>query len=276
MNSVIKKLEETMLFLNNNNINKPEIGIILGTGLGQLTNNIEISSEIDYSEIPNFPLSTVESHSGKMIFGKLSGKDIVAFKGRFHFYEGYDFKEVTYPVRVMKALGVSTLIVSNACGGINLKYNAGDIMIINDHINLLPGNPLIGKNTETLGPRFPDMSMPYSFKLIELAKEVANENNFEVREGVYAAMTGPCLETRAEYRMLGILGADVIGMSTVPEVIAAVHAGLDVFGLSVITDLCDPDNLKPVSIEKIIATAEGAEPKLVSLIEGVLKKMNKE
>ncbi len=273
---VIRKLEETITFLNSKNLPAPEVGIILGTGLGQLADKIEKAEEIEYTDIPNFPLSTVESHSGKMIFGKLSGKNVVAFQGRFHYYEGYNFKEVTYPVRVMKALGVSTLVVSNACGGLNTSFTAGDIMLINDHINLLPGNPLIGKNSEELGPRFPDMSQPYSFSLLKLAKEVAAEKGIKVQEGVYAAMTGPCLETRAEYRMLNILGADVIGMSTVPEVIAAVHAGLNIIGFSVITDLCDPDHLEPVSIDKIIATAEGAEPALVSLIEGVLKKMDKE
>lgn len=248
----------------------PEVGIILGTGLGKLAKCIEKTKIIPYEEIPHFPLSTVEHHAGKLIMGTLSGRNVMAMQGRFHYYEGYSLQQVVFPVQVMKSMGVKTLIVSNACGGINPLFTPGTIMVITDHINLLPGNPLIGPNDHRIGPRYPDMSEPYSKKLIELVSKVALENHIRIELGVYAAMTGPSLETRAEYRMLRLLGADAIGMSTVPEVIAAVHAGLKVLGLSVVTDACLPDALEPADISKIIATANKAEPVLVKLIQKTL------
>jgi len=248
----------------------PEVGIILGTGLGRLAEHIEKPVTISYEEIPHFPLSTVEQHAGKLIMGALSGKRVMAMQGRFHFYEGYSLQQIVFPVQVMKFMGVTTLIVSNACGGLNPLYSPGTIMVITDHINLLPGNPLIGPNDNRIGQRFPDMSEPYSKKLIELVVKVASENKIRIERGVYAAMTGPSLETRAEYRMLKLLGADAVGMSTVPEVIAAVHAGMEVLGLSVVTDACLPDALEPADIRKIIAIANKAEPVLVTIIRKAL------
>jgi purine-nucleoside phosphorylase len=251
----------------------PEYGIILGTGLGRFADRIAAESKVPYEEIPHFPVSTVETHAGKLILGTVGGKRVMAMQGRFHYYEGYSMAQVAFPVRVMKALGVHTLIVSNACGGVNPHFAPGSIMAITDHINLLAGNPLIGRNDERIGPRFPDMSEPYSKALVALAMKVALANGIRLEQGVYAAMSGPCLETRAEYRMLKVLGADVVGMSTVPEVIAAVHCGLKVLGLSVVTDACLPDALEPVDISKIIATADKAEPSLVKLIEKVLESL---
>lgn len=270
MTELYDMIQETKRFISRKTKIKPQFGIILGTGLGRLANSIKKETVIPYEEIPHFPVSTVETHAGKLIFGTISGKPVVAMQGRFHFYEGYSMQQIVFPVRVMKALGVKTLIVSNACGGINPLFPPGTIMAITDHINLLPGNPLIGKNDDRIGIRFPDMSEPYSNALIALAEKVAVENKIRIEKGVYAAMTGPSLETRAEYRMLKILGADVIGMSTVPEVIAAVHAGLKVLGFSVITDSCLPDALEPAELSKIIAVADKAEPKLVKLIEKIL------
>lgn len=248
----------------------PEVGIILGTGLGRLADAIDTAAIIPYEEIPHFPLSTVEQHAGKLILGSLSGKNVVAMQGRFHFYEGYSMQQIVFPIRVMKFMNVKTLIVSNACGGINPLFGPGSIMVITDHINLLPGNPLIGPNDPRIGLRFSDMSEPYSRKLIDLVSRVAMENNIRIERGVYAAMTGPSLETRAEYRMLKTLGADVIGMSTVPEVIAAVHAGMQTLGLSVVTDSCLPDALEPADIRKIIDTANRAEPSLITLIRKLI------
>ena len=250
---------------------KPEYGIILGTGLGRLVDSINIDAEIPYETIPHFAVSTVEEHAGKLILGTLSGKPVMAMQGRFHFYEGYSLEQIVFPVRVMKFLHVHTLIVSNACGGINPQFIPGTIMVITDHINLLPGNPLIGLNDNRIGGRFPDMSEPYSKKLIDAVTRVALNNKISLAKGVYAAMTGPSLETRAEYRMLKTLGADCIGMSTVPEVIAAAHAGLKVLGLSVVTDACLPDALEPADIKKIIKIANDAQPNLVKLIEKVLE-----
>jgi purine-nucleoside phosphorylase len=252
---------------------EPGCGIILGTGLGRLAHSIKTDTVIPYEEIPHFPVSTVEEHAGKLILGTLSGKPVAAMQGRFHFYEGYSMQQIVFPVRVMKFLGVRTLIVSNACGGINPFFPAGTLMVITDHINLLPGNPLIGPNDNRVGLRFPDMSEPYTRELVEMVMNVAMENRIRLERGVYAAMTGPSLETRAEYRMLRTLGADAIGMSTVPEVIAAVHAGMKVLGLSVVTDSCLPDALEPADIKKIIATANMAEPKLVTLIEKVVSQL---
>ena len=250
---------------------KADVGIILGTGLGRLVNSITIEVEIPYEEIPHFPVSTVETHAGKLIYGTCGGKTVLAMQGRFHFYEGYSMQQVVFPVRVMKMLGINTLFVSNACGGINPLFGPGTIMAITDHINLLPGNPLIGPNIDRLGPRFPDMCEPYSKQLLDLISKIALNNKIHIERGVYAAMTGPSLETKAEYRMLKTLGADVIGMSTVPEVIAAVHCEMKVLGLSVVTDSCLPDALEPADIKKIIATATAAEPKLVTLITKVLE-----
>jgi purine-nucleoside phosphorylase len=248
-------------------------GIILGTGLGKLVDKITVESVLEYEHIPNFPVSTVEDHAGRLIVGKLSGKRVLAMQGRFHYYEGYSMQQIVFPVRVMKELGIQVLVVSNAAGGINPQFLPGTIMAITDHINLLATNPLIGKNDDRIGPRFPDMSEPYSRELLALVTKVALDNKILLARGVYASMSGPCLETRAEYRMLKILGADAIGMSTVPEVIAAVHAGMKVLGLSVITDACLPDALEPVDIKKIIATANKAEPQLVKLISEVLQQL---
>jgi len=266
-------IQEAKKFIEEKYPAKPEYGIILGTGLGRLVNDIEIKAEILYKNIPNFPESTVESHAGKLIGGVLSGKNILAMQGRFHYYEGYSMQQIVFPVRVMKFLGINTLIVSNAAGGINPLFPPGTIMAITDQINLLGDNPLIGPNDERIGPRYPDMSEPYSQELIDIVIEVALENKIPLEKGVYASMPGPCLETKAEYRMLKIIGADAIGMSTVPEVIAAVHAGIKVLGLSVVTDACLPDALEQVDIQKIIANANKAEPKLVKLIKEVLKKL---
>ncbi len=228
---------------------------------------------IEYAEIPGFPLSTVESHAGRLISGTLGGTPVVAMQGRFHLYEGYTAQQVSFPVRVMRELGAHSLIVSNACGALNPAYRAGDLMLIADHINLLGENPLIGANDDSLGPRFPDMSAPYGAELRESAKRVGGAMKLTLREGVYAAVTGPSFETRAEYRFLRTLGADVVGMSTVPEVIVAVHGGMRVLGISMITDLCLPDTLEPVTLERIVAVANEAEPKLTALVRGVLETM---
>lgn len=273
MENVYEKMLEAVNFIKSKSKIEPEIGIILGTGLGRLADLITKEAVIPYEAIPYFPLSTVESHAGKLILGTLSGRRVFAMQGRFHYYEGYTMQQIVFPVRVMKAMGIKNLIVSNAAGGINPLFSPGTIMVITDHINLLGGNPLIGKNDERIGPRYPDMSEPYSKELIDKLMAVALENNIRVERGVYAAMTGPSLETKAEYRMLKIIGADAIGMSTVPEVIAAVHAGIKVLGLSVITDSCLPDALEPVDIKKIIAVADKSEPVLVTLIGKVLERI---
>lgn len=252
---------------------KPDAGIILGTGLGSLVDEIDIQHAIDYARIPHFPVSTVESHSGKLIVGKLSGKNILVMQGRFHYYEGYTMQQVTFPVRVMKQLGVDTLLVSNASGGVNRNFEVGDLMIITDHINLLPEHPLRGKNIEALGPRFPEMSQPYNFKLIEKAKIIAASKGIKIREGVYAATQGPTLETRAEYHMFTVLGADTVGMSTVPEVIVARHMNMRVFGISVITDLGFPESLKVVTLEDVIAAAKLAEPNMGMMFKELLKEL---
>ena len=251
----------------------PAIGIVLGTGLGGLAERIEVETAIPYDQIPHFPLSTVESHVGRLLFGTLGGKPVVAMQGRFHRYEGYTLQQVTFPVRVMKALGAETLIVSNACGGMNPLWAPGDLMLIADHINLLVDNPLIGTNDDSLGPRFPDMSEPYDGALRAIAREVALELRIPLRAGVYVAVAGPNLETRAEYRMLRLMGADVVGMSTIPEVIVARHGGMRVMGISILTDACFPDALEAVDIATIIATANRAEPSLTKLVEGVVARM---
>ena len=250
----------------------PEVAIVLGTGLGGLAKEIDVQAAIPYGDVPGFPLSTVESHEGRLLCGTLAGKAVVAMQGRFHRYEGYTLQQVTFPVRVLHALGATTLVVSNACGGMNPLWAPGDLMLIADHINLLGDNPLIGANDDRLGPRFPDMSEPYDVALRDTARAVAADLRIVLREGVYVAVTGPNLETRAEYRMLRALGGDVVGMSTVPEVIVAVHAGMRVLGLSIITDQCLPDALEPAKLETIIATAGRAEPTLTALVRGVLER----
>jgi len=251
----------------------PQVGIILGTGLGSLAEGIEMMTTIGYETIPHFPVSTVESHKGRLLVGKIKGKPIVAMQGRFHYYEGYSLKQVTFPVRVMKELGINTLIVSNACGGLNPLFNAGNLMIITDHINLLGDNPLIGKNDERLGSRFPDMYACYDKDLVHLAEETALRLKIPVKKGVYVAVAGPNLETAAEYRFLRAIGADVVGMSTVPEVIVARHQGTKVLGISIITDMGLPDALEPCSVDRIIATANKAEPLLRTLIAGVIEQI---
>ena len=250
-----------------------DVAIILGTGLGRLAQEIVAEATIDYGDVPHFPLSTVESHAGRLLCGTLGGKTVVAMQGRFHRYEGYSLQQVTFPVRVLRALGARTLIVSNACGGMHPLWEAGDLMLIADHINLLGDNPLVGPNDDRLGTRFPDMSAAYDDGLRVLARKVALERQIPLREGVYVAVAGPNLETRAEYRFLRAIGADVVGMSTVPEVIVAVHAGMRVLGLSIITDSCLPDALAPATVEEIIAVANAAEPKLSELVRGVLEGM---
>lgn len=251
----------------------PEAAIILGTGLGGLVKEIQAETTIPYEQIPGFPLSTVESHAGRLILGKLNGKRVVAMQGRFHRYEGYTLQQVTFPLRVMYALGARTLVVTNVSGGMHPLWAPGDIMLIADHINLLGDNPLIGRNDDRLGPRFPDMSDPYTPELRARARAQALEMGINLREGVYVAVTGPCLETRAEYRMLRAMGADVVGMSTVPEVIVAVHQGMKVLGLSIITDQCLPDALEPASLEQILAVAGRAEPHLTRLVAALVPKI---
>ncbi len=248
----------------------PRVGIILGTGLGSIAGQIQTEAKIDYSTIPHFPRSTTVGHAGQLVCGRLQGVPVVAMEGRFHAYEGYSHRQITFPVRVMRALGAELLIVSNACGGMNPQYGLGDIMVIEDHINLMNGNPLIGVNDDALGPRFPDMSRPYDPELIDRALEIARRENFVAHKGVYVAVTGPNLETRAEYRFLRTIGADVVGMSTVPEVFVAVHGGMRVLGLSIVTDMCLPDALKPAKIEEIIKIAAEAEPKLRAIVLGIL------
>ena len=249
---------------------RARVGIILGTGLGSLAEVISTEAALDYQTIPHFPRSTAVGHTGQLVCGQLEGLSVVAMEGRFHAYEGYSYRQITFPVRMMKALGAELLIVSNACGGMNPQYDQGDIMVIEDHINLMDGNPLVGINDDALGPRFPDMCRPYDPDLIDRALEIARRENFAAHKGVYVAVTGPNLETRAEYRFLRGIGADVVGMSTVPEVIVAVHSGMRVLGLSIITDVCLPDALRPADIDEIVATAGQAEPKLRKLVLGIL------
>jgi purine-nucleoside phosphorylase len=253
---------------------RPEVAIVLGTGLGGLASEIEVEATIPYEEIPGFPLSTVESHAGRLLLGRLGQRPVVAMQGRFHRYEGYDLAAVTFPVRVMQALGARVLFVSNACGGMNPLWSPGDLVLLSDHINLLGDNPLIGANDERLGPRFPDMSAPYDPELRALARATALDLGITLREGVYVAVPGPNLETRSEYRMLRMMGADVVGMSTVPEVIVAVHAGMRTLGISIITDQCLPDALEPADIGRIIATAGRAEPSLTRLIVSLAERVS--
>ncbi len=252
---------------------RPAIGVILGTGLGQLAAAIEVEVAIPYDEIPGFPLSTVESHSGRLLIGHLGGKAVVAMQGRFHLYEGYSAQEITFPVRVMNALGVETLLVSNAAGGMNPLYRRGDVMLIEDHINLQGANPLVGPNVDAWGPRFPDMSDPYTKELREMARAVALEKGIRLHEGVYVVVTGPNLETRAEYRFLRQIGADVVGMSSVPEILVARHMGMRTMAVSVVTDECFPDCLAPVSLPEILEAADAAQPKLAAILQGVIERL---
>ena len=267
---MIKEINNTVEFIRSKYSTAPSVGIVLGSGLGSFTDEIEIEFEIMYSNIPHFPMSTVEGHSGKLIFGNLSGKKVVAMAGRFHYYEGYTTQEVVFPIRVMKYLGIKTLVISNAAGGLNTSYKVGDLMIIKDHISLLTINPLLGKNEIELGPRFPDMSEPYKNYLIEKAKRIAGENNIDLKEGVYAGVTGPTFETRAEYKMLNLLGGDAVGMSTVQEVIAAVHLGLPVFAMSVITDVGIREEENTITHEEVLQAAKEAEPKLTLIFKQLI------
>lgn len=270
---MMHSIDEASAFLKRKGYGNADVGVVLGTGLKKFIEKIEVKQSIPYSSIPHFPVATMEYHAGHLILGECEGKKVVAMQGRFHYYEGYSMKEITFPIRVLQRLGIKNLLISNAAGGINLDFRKGDIVIIDDHINLQPENPLTGPNQEALGPRFPDMSRPYSMEMIKTLKEVAEENASSIKEGVYAAVSGPNLETRAEYRYLKIIGADIVGMSTVPEVIVANHMGLPVLAVSVITDECDPDNLSPVNIQEIIEVAGEADEELSTLFVKLIKKL---
>ncbi len=267
---MLEKVNETVGFILNKTGFKPEFGIILGSGLGGLTDKIEVEHTLSYSEIPNFPVSTVKGHGSKMIFGKLSGRKVVAMQGRFHFYEGYSMQEVGFPVRVLKMLGIEKLILSNASGGVNPAYKVGDLMILDDHINLMATNPLIGENIDQLGPRFPDMSAPYDKGLIQKGLEIALKQNIRCHVGIYAAVSGPCFETRAEYKYIRIIGADTVGMSTVPEVITARHMDLPCFAISIITDLGGSDENEVITHEEVLKVAGEAEGKMTALLMELL------
>lgn len=265
-----QNFSETLSYIRRYYTGKPTVGIVLGTGMGKLADAIEVEHSLAYNFIPHFAISTVESHFGKLIFGKLGGIEVVAMQGRLHYYEGYSMAQITYPIRILKLLGIQLLFVSNAAGGINPNLKKGDLMVIEDHINLMPEGPLRGQNLDELGPRFPDMSQPYDRKLIQLAHQVAKDEGLTLKEGVYVAVPGPNLETRAEYRFLRNLGGDAVGMSTVPEVIVAAHMGLRTFALSVITDECDPDTLQPVTVEEIIAVAARTEPLATRIFQSLI------
>lgn len=273
MTTLKQQIAETVAALKPHLRAVPEAGIILGTGLGGLAKDIEADTIIPYQEIPHFVHSTVEGHAGKLHIGRLVGKTVLAMQGRFHYYEGYSMQEITYPVRVMKALGANVLLISNACGCMNPQYRAGDLMLMDDHINLLGDNPLVGPNHDELGPRFPDMSEPYSRRLLALAEMVAMDLSIKVQRGIYVAVTGPNLETRAEYRFIRTIGGDVVGMSTVPEVIVANHAGMEAFGISIVTDEGFADCLKPASIPEILRIAAAAEPKMTAIMKGLIGRM---
>jgi len=270
---MLEKFKESFAYIKSQTKVNPSVGIILGTGLGGLVKEINIIDEIPYENIPNFPVSTVESHSGKLIFGELGGKHVVAMQGRFHYYEGYSLQQVTFPVRVMKLLGIEKLFVSNASGGVNPDFEIGEIMIMNDHINLFPGNPLIGKNIDEMGPRFPDMSDAYDENMIELAVQIAKENNIRVAVGCYAGMTGPTLETPSEYKYVRIIGADAVGMSTVPEVIVARHMEIPCFAISIITDLGVPGKIEKVSVQDVINVASKQEPKMTIIMKELIARI---
>lgn len=270
---MLDQLEETVEWLRAKGVTEPEVGIVLGSGLGGLVDNIEVEKSYSYNVIPHFPRATVQFHFGKLIYGMLEGKKVLAFQGRFHYYEGHSMENVVMPLRVMKMLGVKYALLSNAAGALNLNYKKGDLAVIDDHINLMPENPLRGENYDDFGPRFPDMSRPYSPKLNGLLKEIASEKGITLHEGIYVAVQGPNLETRAEYRMLKMLGADLVGMSTVPEVIACNHMQLPCCCISAVTDTCDPDNLQPVTVEEIVATAQKTEVVLSGLYRELIKRL---
>lgn len=267
------QLHETVNYLKNEGVDTPEIGIILGTGLGGLVSEINIIKEIEYDKIPHFPVSTVESHHGKLIYGTIGSKKVLVMQGRFHYYEGYNMKEITFPIRVMKLIGVQKLLISNAAGAVNLAYKKSSLMLITDHINMYPDNPLRGKNNDDFGPRFPDMSEPYSHQLNDTLRTIAKEKNIELHEGVYVPVPGPNLETRAEYRMIRMLGGDAVGMSTVPEIIVANHMKLPCCAISVLTDECDPENLAPVALSEILEASAVAEPQLTTLYTELINRI---
>lgn len=273
MASIFQQLQKTTVFIQQQYKTTPTIGIVLGSGLGNFTTELNVEKEIAYSDIPHFPVSTVEGHSGKLIFGEMGGKKVVAMAGRFHFYEGYTPQQVAYPIRVMKMLGVETVLISNAAGGTNNSFKVGDLMIIKDHISFFAVNPLIGKNEEDLGPRFPDMSDPYSSELIARVKTIAERLQIPVQTGVYAGVTGPTFETRAEYKLLHAIGADAVGMSTVQEVVAAVHAGMRVFAMSVITDIGIREEDNVITHEEVLQAARSAEPKLTSIFTNLVQEL---
>jgi purine-nucleoside phosphorylase len=270
---MLEKIKVTSTFIQEKVLFNAEVGIILGTGLGGLVNEINIEHTLDYKEIPNFPVSTVDGHAGRMIFGKLGEKNIIAFQGRFHYYEGYSLKEITFPIRVMHMLGIRKLFVSNASGGLNPDFKIGDIMMLKDHINMFPGNPLVGKNIDELGSRFPDMSQPYEPHMRNLAKKIAMRNNIDLKEGVYVGVSGPTFETPAEYKMFRILGADAVGMSTVPEVIVAKHMDMDCFGISIITDSGVPGEIVEITHEEVQEVAMRAEPKMTLIMKELIASM---
>lgn len=273
MKNLRTQIDEALSVIRRRTSATPSVGIILGTGLGGLVREMEVETSIEYGDIPHFPISTVESHHGRLLFGSLAARPVVAMQGRFHKYEGYTLQQVTFPVRVMKFLGVRTLLISNAAGALNPLFRRGDLMLMTDHLNLLGDNPLIGPNDDTLGPRFPDMSEPYSRRLQDHAFQCALDLKLPIQRGVYAAMTGPMLETRAEYRFLRSIGADAVGMSTVPEDIVAVHMGMEVLGFSILTDECFPDALKPVTLQEVIAAANAAEPHMTRLMTEVVRRL---
>lgn len=271
-NPMAERVAKCLAYLKKKTLLKPDIALILGTGLGNFAKRIKAEKVLDYEELPFFPKATVQSHGGHLILGELNGKKIAAMEGRFHFYEGYSLADVTFPVRVLRQLGAKVLIVSNAAGGLNLSYKKGEIVVITDHINFMGVNPLVGPNEDKLGSRFPDMCAPYSKRLIDLTVKAAKEEKISVKQGVYVGVTGPCLETRAEYRMMRNFGADLVGMSTVPEVIVGVHMNMEILGVSIVTDTCDPDHLEPVNIQEIIKTANEAGPKLDRLLGAAIAK----
>lgn len=265
--TILQQAEETVQYLQQQYAGKPTVGIVLGSGLGNFSEQIEVEKEVPYGDIPNFPVSTVQGHKGKLVFGKLAGKTVIAMAGRFHYYEGYSAQDVVFPVRVMKLLGVETLLLSNAAGGVNTSFKVGDIMIITDHISQFTPNPLVGKNIDEWGPRFPDMSEPYKKALVKKAKEIASANSIAVKEGVYFAVTGPTFETRAEYRMVHVLGGDAVGMSTVQECIVANHMGMAVFAMSIITDIGIREEENVITHEEVLEAAKEAEPKMSTIFK---------
>ena len=267
-----ENLEEAVRAIRKKTSFKPEAAIVLGTGLGNLARRVKVDCVFPYSKIPHFPASTVESHKGELVLGTLSGKPVAVLEGRFHAYEGYSMQEVTFPIRVLAKLGAKILVVTNAAGGLNLEFKKGGLVLIEDHINFMGANPLVGPNDDRLGPRFPDMAEPYSKRLLQLAEKAAKEKKIPVGRGVYVAVLGPNLETRAEYRLMREMGADLVGMSTVPEVLVGVHMGMEILGVAVVTDVCDPDHLEPVAIQEIIRVANEAGPKLDQLLEAAIKK----